>query len=54
MQRPPRDIAPSDQTLTPYDREHAVTYSTHPTGLTITHIFESEFCCSRCDIDEAR
>ena len=32
MQRPPRDIAPSDQTLTPYDREHAVTYSTHPTG----------------------
>ncbi|BBB96578.1 DUF2285 domain-containing protein [Bradyrhizobium elkanii] len=26
MQRPPRDIAPSDQTLTPYDREHAVTY----------------------------
>lgn len=27
---------------------------THPTSLTITHIFESEFCCSRCDIDEAR
>ncbi|WP_038378242.1 DNA -binding domain-containing protein [Bradyrhizobium elkanii] len=26
MQKPPRDTAPTDQSLTPYDREHAVTY----------------------------